>query len=101
VHSPESSRYWFADEYAERFASDEPQHQLDKEYLRQWLLKEGFSGDGHPPVIPNEVFYEVSRRYQEAFEAITGEEFRPMSTNTESEKRKILSFVEERQDEEP
>jgi phosphoribosylaminoimidazole-succinocarboxamide synthase len=100
VHTPDSSRYWFAEEYPARFDAGEKQRQLDKEYLRQWLLGQGFSGEGFPPQIPEEVFFEVSRRYQEAFEAITGKEFRPMSTDSEAERRKILSFIEERQDEE-
>ena len=55
-------------------------------------------GDGHPPVIPNEVYQEVSRRYQQAFEVITGTEFTPQGTDPEAERQKILSFVEERQE---
>ena len=52
-----------------------------------------------PPVIPNEVFAEVSRRYQAAYEVITGIDFAPQSTNPEAEKQKLLSFVEARQEE--
>ena len=75
------------------------QRELDKEYLRRWLMEQGFKGDGHPPVIPDEVYQEVSRRYQQAFEVITGTDFRPQGTDPEAERQKILSFIEERQEE--
>ncbi|MEE8440541.1 MAG: phosphoribosylaminoimidazolesuccinocarboxamide synthase [Spirochaetia bacterium] len=99
LHTPDSSRYWFADSYDELFEAGEKQRMLDKEYLRQWLMEQGYTGDGHPPAIPEEVFLEVSRRYQRAYEVITGAEFKPQSTDPEAEKRKLLSFVEERQEE--
>lgn len=98
LHTPDSSRYWFADTYRDRFDGGEYPNQLDKEYLRRWLMEQGFSGDGHPPEIPDTVMHEVSRRYQEAFELITGTEFKSLSLDSEAEKHKILSFVEERQD---
>jgi phosphoribosylaminoimidazole-succinocarboxamide synthase len=99
LHTPDSSRYWFADTYDELFEAGEKQRKLDKEFLRQWLMEQGYSGDGHPPYIPDDVFLEVSRRYQRAYEVITGAEFMPQSTDPEAEKRKLLSFVEERQEE--
>lgn len=99
LHTPDSSRFWYADTYQSLFSAGAPQRKLDKEYLRQWLMERGYSGEGHPPAIPDEVWNEVSRRYQTAFETITGKEFRPQSTDPEAEKRKILSFIEERQEE--
>ncbi len=98
VHTPDSSRFWYADTYEELFEAGEKQRKLDKEYLRQWLMEQGYQGDGRPPKIPEEVFLEVSRRYQQAFEAITGQEFRPQSGAIEAEKQKVLSFLVERQD---
>ena len=98
VHTPDSSRFWYADTYAELFEAGEKQRKLDKEYLRQWLMEQGFQGDGRPPKIPQDVFYEVSRRYQQAFETITGEEFSPRTGSIEAEKQKVLSFLMERQD---
>lgn len=98
VHTPDSSRFWYADTYAELFAAGEKQRKVDKEYLRQWLMEKGYQGDGRPPAIPDEVFEEVSRRYQTAFEAITGAEFKPQTISVEAEKRKVLSFLSERQD---
>ena len=75
IHTPDSSRFWFADEYNARFASGEEQKKIDKEYLREWLADRGFRGDGEIPEIPQEVRVETARRYIEAYELITGENF--------------------------
>ena len=77
VNTPDSSRYWYADQYQERFAQGKPQRQLDKEYVRTWLAEQGFTGDGEPPVLPDEVRLEAARRYIEAYEQITGQNFTP------------------------
>lgn len=76
IHTPDSSRFWFADEYEERFARGEEQKKIDKEYLREWLAGKGFRGEGQMPVIPDEVRVETARRYIEAYELITGQPFR-------------------------
>jgi len=75
VNTPDSSRYWYADTYAERFAAGVQQRQIDKEYVRQWLAKEGFTGTGTPPVLPDDVRVEAAKRYIQAYELITGQEF--------------------------
>lgn len=98
IHTPDSSRYWYADTYEELFGAGEKQRKLDKEYLRQWLMERGYTGDGHAPDIPDEVYLEVSRRYQTAFEVVTGRDFQAQSTDPEAEKQKTLSFIEERQE---
>ena len=85
VHTPDSSRYWFADAYRERFESGERQHALDKEHLRQWLMDRGYSGEGTPPVIPDGLRVELGRRYVEAFTLLTGRPFRPESASAERE----------------
>lgn len=73
IHTPDSSRFWEASEYAARFATGEDQKMLDKENLRQWLLRErGFSGHGEPPVIPDEVRVDLAEKYLTAFERLTG-----------------------------
>lgn len=77
VHTPDSSRFWFADRYEELFRAGAAQHKLDKEYLRQWLISKGFMGDGDAPQIPPEIRIETARRYVEAFERITGLRFDP------------------------
>ena len=76
LHTPDSSRYWYADTYEERFRNGQEQRMLDKEYLRQWLIKErSFMGDGHIPEIPAEVIIEVAKKYIKAYEEITGNKF--------------------------
>ena len=77
IHTPDSSRFWFTDSYRSRFEAGESQRKLDKEYLRQWLMSEGFRGDGEAPEIPDEVRLETAKRYVEAFERITGTAFVP------------------------
>lgn len=75
IHTPDSSRFWFANEYEARLASGEEQKKIDKEYLREWLADRGFRGEGDIPEIPDEVRAETARRYIEAYELITGEKF--------------------------
>lgn len=75
IHTPDSSRFWFADEYEKRLASGEEQKKIDKEYLREWLAERGFKGDGEIPVIPDDIRVETARRYIEAYELITGQKF--------------------------
>ncbi len=76
IHTPDSSRYWVAAPYAERFAKGEDQEMLDKENIRQWLIKEhGFSGHGKPPPLTDEVRVMLARKYIDVFERLTGETF--------------------------
>lgn len=75
IHTPDSSRFWFADEYDRRLETGEEQKKIDKEYLREWLDSKGFTGDGEIPEIPDEIKVETASRYMEAFELITGETF--------------------------
>lgn len=75
IHTPDSSRFWFADEYESRFEKGEEQKKIDKEYLRKWLADKGFVGEGEIPTVPDEVKVETARRYIEAFELITGQKF--------------------------
>lgn len=75
IHTPDSSRFWFADEYEKRFAEGVPQKKIDKEYLREWLADKGFIGEGDVPEIPDEIRAETARRYIEAYELITGQVF--------------------------
>ena len=77
MHTPDSSRYVYADGFEDRIARDEPQRQLSKEFLREWLLASGFRGEGSPPDLPDEVRVAVARRYFETFEALTGSPFIP------------------------
>jgi phosphoribosylaminoimidazole-succinocarboxamide synthase len=95
LHTPDSSRFWYADSYEELFAQGEKQRKIDKEYFRQWLMEQGYSGDGTPPEIPGEVLREVSKRYIRAYETIIGKSFSPKSKNFEAERAEILSYLVE------
>ncbi|HZY04180.1 MAG TPA: phosphoribosylaminoimidazolesuccinocarboxamide synthase [Anaeromyxobacteraceae bacterium] len=76
IHTPDSSRYWIADGYAERYAAGKDQDMLDKENIRQWLIREhGFSGHGKPPPLSDDVRVMLARKYIEVFEKLTGETF--------------------------
>jgi phosphoribosylaminoimidazole-succinocarboxamide synthase len=77
IHTPDSSRFWFADSYEARFAAGTDPESFDKEYVRRYLAERGFRGDGPIPVIPDEVKIEAMRRYVEAVERITGRAFVP------------------------
>lgn len=90
VHTPDSSRYWHADTYDELQRAGSPQRELDKEYLRQWLLSRGWKGDGEPPVIPDEVRLEVARKYIAAWQTITGESFAPRALAAAEESAQVL-----------
>ena len=77
IHTPDSSRYFYAEGYEERLEKGEPQRQLSKEFVRQWLIDHGFMGKAgqEVPEMTDEYCEEVSRRYIELYERITGEEF--------------------------
>ena len=79
IHTPDSSRYFYAEGYEERFAKGEPQRQLSKEFVRQWLIEHGFMGkEGQQvPEMTPEFCNEVSQRYIELYEHITGLKFQP------------------------
>jgi phosphoribosylaminoimidazole-succinocarboxamide synthase len=77
INTPDSSRYFYADEYQERFDKGLPQKQLSKEFVREWLMENGFQGrEGQKvPVMTDSFVNQVSERYIELFENITGEKF--------------------------
>ena len=77
IHTPDSSRYFYADGYEEKFAKSEPQKQLSKELVRQWLIEQNFMNDAGQvmPEITDEYANSVSERYIELYEHITGEKF--------------------------
>jgi phosphoribosylaminoimidazole-succinocarboxamide synthase len=93
VHTPDSSRYWFADSYKELFAAGKDQRKLDKEYVREWLAARGFLGDGQPPPLPDDVRVEAARRYIQAYELISGREFELHSEPILDRVRKALGAV--------
>ena len=79
IHTPDSSRYFYAEGYEEKFEKGEPQKQLSKEFVRQWLIDHDFMGKAGQtvPEMTDEYCQEVSQRYIELYEEITGNKFVP------------------------
>ena len=79
IHTPDSSRYFYAQDYEEQFAKGLPQKQLSKEFVREWLMANGFQGqEGQQvPEMTEEVVNGITNRYIELYEHITGEKFVP------------------------
>ena len=79
IHTPDSSRYFYADRYEARLAKGEPQRQISKEFVREWLMANGFSGQAgqQVPEMTDEIVGSISDRYIELFEHITGKKFEP------------------------
>ena len=97
IHTPDSSRYFYADGYEERLARGERQKQLSKEFVREWLMANGFQGLAGQtvPEMTDEVVAGITDRYIELYEHITGEKFVP-AEDGDVEKRienSILSFL--------
>jgi phosphoribosylaminoimidazole-succinocarboxamide synthase len=90
IHTPDSSRYFYSDGYESRQAAGEPQKQLSKEFVRKWLIENGFQGkDGQVvPEMTKEIVESISERYIELYEKITGETF------VKPDNEQVLSRVE-------
>ncbi|TVZ55540.1 phosphoribosylaminoimidazole-succinocarboxamide synthase [Lutibacter sp. Hel_I_33_5] len=97
IHTPDSSRYFYADGYEERQEKGEAQKQLSKEFVRQWLIENGFQGkDGQQiPEMSDDKIIEISNRYIELYEQITGETFVKASTENVLERieKNVNSFL--------
>ncbi len=94
VHTPDSSRFFYADEYEERLERGEPQKQLSKEFVREWLMKHDFQGkEGQTlPDLPDEFRWEIFERYAELYHKLTGELFEPVPVdNFNQTLKKIFS----------
>jgi phosphoribosylaminoimidazole-succinocarboxamide synthase len=92
IHTPDSSRYWVGDGYEERFARGAEQEMLDKENIRQWLIKEhGFSGHGTPPPLTDDVRVMLATKYMQVFERLTGERFESRVGSVEARIRQNLA----------
>ena len=88
IHTPDSSRYFYAEGFEARQAKGEEQKQLSKEFVRQWLIENGFQGlDGQEiPFMPDEFVQIISERYIELYERITGKEFVKSDTSNITER---------------
>lgn len=81
IHTPDSSRYWYADTYERAMAEGKDPRSLDKEFVRRWLVSEGFCGEGTPPMLPDSIRMEAARRYIETYECLTGTSFEPSASS--------------------
>ena len=99
IHTPDSSRYFYQDSYQENLKNDKHQKQLSKEFFRQWLIENGFSGkEGQTlPDITNDKVLDVSNRYIELYEGITGDKFIKSKTNNiyNDIESNILNFLKD------
>ena len=88
IHTPDSSRYFYLEGYEERQAKGEPQKQLSKEFVREWLMDHGFQGleDQLMPAMPDSFVEEVSERYIELYEKVTGKDFERADTGRLAER---------------
>jgi phosphoribosylaminoimidazole-succinocarboxamide synthase len=77
IHTPDSSRFWFSTSYQQRMSQGKSPESFDKEYVRRWLVDQGYKGDGPSPTLPDDVRVEAARRYIEACETIRGSSFEP------------------------
>lgn len=99
IHTPDSSRYFYADGYKERQERGEPQKQLSKEFVRQWLIQNNFQGlEGQEvPFMTDAYITSVSERYIELYENITGEKFIKADTSNLQERilNNVMSFLKD------
>ena len=97
IHTPDSSRYFYAEGYQERQNKGESQKQLSKEFVRQWLIEKGFQGKDNQqiPEMSDEKVIEISNRYIELYEQITGEAFVKASTENVMNRieKNVLQFL--------
>lgn len=98
IHTPDSSRYFYAEGYADRQAANETQKQLSKEFVREWLIANNFQGkEGQTvPVMSDEWVSQISERYIELFEKVTGKKFGKNEAENilERVEKNILSFLQ-------
>ncbi len=76
IHTPDSSRFWKAKTYKERFAKGQEPENFDKEFLRLWYAEKGYRGDGTPPKMSEQLIVDLAKRYISVYEKITGEKFK-------------------------
>lgn len=96
IHTPDSSRYFYADTYGDLFEKGLPQRQLSKEFVRQWLIENGFMGkEGQKvPEMTDEFIKSVSDRYIELYEHVTGHKFEPAPSGESLERRIELNILD-------
>ncbi len=96
IHTPDSSRYFYLEGYDERQKKGEQQRQLSKEFVREWLMDNGFQGkEGQQiPEMTEEVVGQISERYIELYEVVTGKTFMKHDVNKKEEERKLIEAIQ-------
>ncbi len=97
IHTPDSSRYFYMDGYEDRQENGEPQRQLSKEFVREWLMENGFQGlEGQEvPEITDEIAARISERYIELYEVVTGKTFLKQDMNYNEVENKIIEALKQ------
>ncbi|HSB92763.1 MAG TPA: phosphoribosylaminoimidazolesuccinocarboxamide synthase [Flavitalea sp.] len=95
IHTPDSSRYFYADGFEERLAANEKQKQLSKEFVREWLIANNFMGkEGQQvPEMPDDWIDTISKRYIELYEKVIGEKFKPEELPDEETEQRIVTAI--------
>jgi phosphoribosylaminoimidazole-succinocarboxamide synthase len=91
IHTLDCSRYWIAESYQERFKNNESPEMLDKEPIRQWLIQQGFMGEGAVPKFSDQQRVEIAEHYIKTYELITGKRFAPEIGDTQQRIAKNLA----------
>lgn len=97
IHTPDSSRYFYADGFGERLQKNEPQKQLSKEFVREWLIANNFMGkEGQTvPEMSDEWIQTISKRYIELYEQLIGDKFIPEDLSDDETERRIVDALKE------
>ena len=90
VHTPDSSRFWRADTYQERFAAGEEPESFDKEFVRLWYVERGYRGEGEPPEMSDDLIVHAAQRYATVYEMIASADFVPAEYPAEPRIRRSL-----------
>lgn len=94
IHTPDSSRFWVADTYQDRFKKGLEPENFDKEFLRLWYVEKGYKGDGKPPKMSEQLIVDLSKRYIAVYEKITGKKFNVFEYPVEEKiKRNIANYL--------
>ena len=96
IHTPDSSRYFYADGFEERQSKGEKQKQLSKEFVREWLIENNFMGkEGQQvPEMSDEWIATIRDRYIELYEKLIGQKFKPQELSDEETKQQIINSLE-------
>lgn len=94
IHTQDSSRFWIAKTYQERFKKGLEPENFDKEFLRLWYVKRGYRGDGPPPPMAKELIVAVAQRYIRVYEKLTGTKFKAFDYPIEERIKKNLKKYE-------